>query len=275
MKRYHSQRSLKRKKPYIYQPQEKEESLIDLSLAKPTPPQPFKPLDDILDQKPEKPTQNFLTLPQSIVTGTLEEPDVSEKYADKKFPLPRSKQDLKTRAQKHLAVIPSLLAGEEEMLVYYTLAVEQRKQLKRKVMDQEDRDSITWKNHIGGFYGLERQHFVSSLILEQFSGLLRKSLNKTIVYWTPEGFSAYVLANEIILRIVMDDMGVSMDEAERLLKDTRNYGCFVADKVPFENDLETQNSLAKKVEKREKEKEEKEEDKEKEKKEEEKEKEDK
>lgn len=145
---------------------------------------------------------------------------------------------LKNRTLEHIDIIPRILAGEEELSFYYTLALEQRKMLNHSTMTLEERWDIKWEKYIGGFYGLQRQLFISTLLQNKYSELLSKSLNKTVKYWTPDMFSTYVLANEIILKLVMEDMGLLKPDAEKLMKDTVDYGCKVADDIDFHDDLE-------------------------------------
>lgn len=165
-------------------------------------------------------------------------PAVALKYRHAALPLPRSKKTLRARAEKLMPVIPRLLAGDEPLSFYYTLAVDQRRRLGHAQMTQAERWDITWNQYVGGFYGLRRQLFVGALVYARFRARLARSTNKTILYWAPDMFCTYVLANEIILRLVMEDMEVDHTEAERLLRTTGDYGCHVADHEELVDDLE-------------------------------------
>lgn len=237
-----------RKKPFIYK-KEDSEQLITVPTKKPLrdnklPAQlQFDKLDKLLsaDVAATSKPQQFSNLPHDIVRGNFEQINadkVQQKYKDTVFPLPKSKATLKKRSEKHLDIIPRILAGEEELSFYYTLALEQRKHLKHLTMTLEERWDIKWEKYVGGFYGLQRQLFISTLIQTRFNDLLAKSSNKTVKYWTPDMFATYVLANEIIIQLVMEDMDVTKPEAEKLLKDTIDYGCKLADDQEFADDLD-------------------------------------
>lgn len=206
----------------------------------------FDKLDKLLSSEsanttPTRKQESFSSLPSDILQGNfyhLNSDKVKEKYKNTKFPLPNSKTMLKNRTLEHIDIIPRILAGEEELSFYYTLALEQRKMLNHSTMTLEERWDIKWEKYIGGFYGLQRQLFISTLLQNKYSELLSKSLNKTVKYWTPDMFSTYVLANEIILKLVMEDMGLLKPDAEKLMKDTVDYGCKVADDIDFHDDLE-------------------------------------
>lgn len=206
----------------------------------------FDKLDKLLSEKTNETSQNsqlteYSSLPQDILRGDIEQMNldtVREKYIKRTFPLPQSKAKLKEKVGKHLEVIPKILAGEEELSFYYTLASDQRKQLLHLVMTLDERWDIKWEKYVAGFYGLKRQNFVASLIQAKYLHLLMKLTNKTVRYWGPDMFATYVLANEIILRLVMEDLDLEKDLAEKLLKDTVDYGCKLADEKKFEDDLE-------------------------------------
>ncbi|GBL49527.1 hypothetical_protein [Candidozyma auris] len=253
-------RKKKRNIPYIHnsltskpdkRASDDEDTLIDIRLASPNKHTPsrskpnFEDLDKLIDKErsksgsPRPVETTYSSLPTSILEGNLDlEQPTLDRYKKRKFPLPTSRRALKARVEKLLPTIPKLLAGEEELSFYYTLALDQRKKSPHKTMTSSEQDKIEWKRFIGGFYGLKRQHFVARLILTTFGDELRKSPNKTIVYWTPESFATYVLANEILLRILAADEGLSFAEAERFMKDTIDYGCYAADGVEFKDDIE-------------------------------------
>lgn len=235
---------LKGKKPYIYK-KEKQEELIKIAPAKApaVQPQNFLELDRLLSQPVAvaRPAVQASSLPNAILEGRLEstkKDGVRAKYAKRTFALPTSKRALKARVAKHLPVIPRLLAGEEELSFYYTLAHLQRKGLPHKTMTLAERWDIRWDRYVCGFYGLRRQQFISTLIQAAHNDVLAKSTNKTIMYWTPDMFSTYVLANEVILRIVGEDTGLDRGAVEKLMRETADYGCHLADEIELEDDLD-------------------------------------
>lgn len=211
----------------------------------------FDKLDKILSSNstpttPSHKIKSFSSLPSDILQGNfhqLNSDKVREKYNNTRFPLPNSKANLKERAEKHIEIVPRILAGEEELSFYYTLALDQRKLLKHSTMTLEERWDINWSKYIGGFYGLQRQLFISTMIQNKYNDLLSKSTNKTVKYWTPDMFATYVLANEIILKLVMEDMELLKPEAEKLMKDTVDFGFKVADDEEFQDDLDFEEML--------------------------------
>ena len=44
-------------------------------------------------------------------------------------------------------------------------------------------------------------------------------------------FSTYVLANEIIIRMIMEDMNLDFDKSEKFCLETVDYGIVVADSI--------------------------------------------
>lgn len=249
-----------RKKPFIHRAAEPEEALIKLPATreseklakspKTARASDFARIESIiasdvsrqgssgkLHHSASSSPATYSALPEQIALGTAlgeKSEQIMAKYKDANFPMAKTKQELRQQAQKYLHVIPELLEGKVEMLVFYTLAVEQRKNSLAKIMDAAEREKVKWKNFVGGFYGFARQHCISELVFIRFRDLLFKSSNKTIRFWTPEGFSDYVLANEIILRMVMDDMKISMKEAERVLRQTADFGCFAEEPLKDE-----------------------------------------
>lgn len=235
-----------KKKPYVYK-KERKEQLIKLppAVAK-VEPKNFDALDKLLLTDTTYTEKSLSTLPREILAGNLDtdkKDRVRAKYADQEFPLPRSRSVLREKAQRYLPLIPRFLAGDEELSVFYSLAHLQRKTLAHATMTLKERWDIQWERYVGGFYGLTRQLYVSALIQAAHGQLLAKSTNKTIMYWTPDMFSTYVLANEVLLRVLMDDMGLLHGDAEKMMKDTQDYGCYVADDVEFVDDVEVEAML--------------------------------
>lgn len=171
-------------------------------------------------------------------SGRAKQDATREKYENHNFPLPQSKKGLKRRIEPLLEVVPRLLAGEEDLSIFYNLAHEQYKSLPHLTMTSRETFEIPFQKYVAGYYGLLRQNFVSMLIQAKYGDLLRKSRNKTVLYWSPDMFATYVLANEIILRLVMEDMEMSKLQAESFLQKTADYGTYIADEIEFANDLD-------------------------------------
>lgn len=256
--------SKRKSKPFVYKAAKKDK-LIDVASLGVKPqkkdgqapqiaPAAFSEIDKMISateaassQKPAAAADLRLSeLPKNIALGKIgpsaSRQLVEDKYSTAGLPLPKSKRALRLAVQPLLPIVPKLLSGEEPSSIYYTLALQQRRKLPNATMSLQERWDISWVNFIGGFYGLQRQLYISLLIQEQYSDVLRKSKNKTVAYWLPDMFSTYVLANEIIIRLVMADLDISMAKAEAFLRDTVDYGCHVADEIELQDDLDFESS---------------------------------
>ncbi|RKP30521.1 hypothetical protein METBISCDRAFT_23253 [Metschnikowia bicuspidata] len=231
-------------KPYVF----KKKPLEKLIAIKPaedanTPKTNFEELDELL--KPRDFTNMLENAPVSLLPLLILQGDINSanaapvraKYASKTFPLPKSKQRLKLRVSALLPVVKRLLEGAEELSYHYTRASAQRKLLKNATMSSSEHWDVRWDEYVGGFYGFRRQAFISELIQAEYADLLPKIRNKTISYWSPDMFCMYVLANEIILRLIMEDMQLLKQETETVMKETADYGCHIADEQEFTDDL--------------------------------------
>lgn len=242
---FEASRRPRKKKPFIYRKDDAEQLIsvdVSTSRAKQEKTPDFAQLDMLLSSPEQRSgaVAKFSSLPHEILQGNIESVNseqVEKKYAHRAFVLPKLKLELKKRTEQHLDLIPRILAGEEELSFYYTLALQQRKSLAHTTMTLEERWNIQWEKYVGGYFGLKRQLFVSMLIQNRYKDLLSRSSNKTVHYWTPDMFATYVLANEIILRLVMDDLGVSKRAAEQIMRETVDYGCKLADEQAFADDL--------------------------------------
>lgn len=240
-----SKKALPRKLPYIHKKKPHEKLISIQPTATTVEPQKlsFKKLDDILRSSKGPPSLKEAptsSLPLQILKGDMDSINIeaiSQKYQSQKFPLPDSKQKLKDRVSSLLPIIPKLLEGNELLSYHYTLASEQRKKLKNATMSSNERWDVRWDDYMGGFYGFRRQAFILALVQKEHADLLSKTKNKTMTYWSTDMFCTYVLANEIILRLIMEDMKLQKSEAERVMKDSIDYGCHIADSQDFADDL--------------------------------------
>lgn len=164
-----------------------------------------------------------------------------EKFKEYHIPDPiASKKALLERIEKHLHIIPELLAGKIEMSYFYDLAKEQQRKSIGETINFKEKLLIDWSKFFGGYYGFKRQLFVASVIISKCRKELNSALkkNSTLAYWTPPGFSTYVLANEIIIRLIMEDFKCNFDKAENIIRETSDYGVVILDTVELNDDLE-------------------------------------
>lgn len=165
---------------------------------------------------------------------------VKEKFKDRQYPTPtRSKKSLMERTSKHLNIIPQILKGKIETSFFYDLAKNQFQSSSHETMSQKEKWNIDWHKFFAGYYGFKRQLFVASLIISKFKRDLHiaANKNKTVSYWTINGFSTFVLANEIILKFTMEDLDCDMSKAERIIQESSEYGTVVSDSTDLIDDL--------------------------------------
>lgn len=180
-------------------------------------------------------------LPQDIET-------VCNKFKSKKIPeIPQTKSQLGARVAKYLEIIPDLLNGTMTMSCFYDMAKSQRDKIGNDTLRQRDKYMINWDDFTGGYYGLKRQFYISSLILTHHkSKLIQKSKkNHTLAFWGIEDFCKFILSNEIIVRLVMEDYGCDLAKAESITKSTVEYGKIVSDDKELEDDLDDKTMAAK------------------------------
>lgn len=216
-------------------------------------------LDKIIQQEHSKLASTPYSIKKSFASNLLgtdnnllsnfqkiQEPKIASlKEKFQKFDIPpptSSKRTLKSRVMKHKAIIPDILNGSIASH-YYNLANQQYKSSNNSSMTTEDNWQINWSKFIGGYYGLKRQQFIALILLSEFKLLIQNVKNATVNYWNYNQFTTYVLANEIIIRLVMEDMGYSQSKAELFLEDTQDYGQYITDTVPLVDDLGLEEKL--------------------------------
>lgn len=184
-------------------------------------------------------TQNAIAAMQDF--NELKIASVQEKYKNSGIP-PHiiSKSKLYSRIEDHINIIPKILNAKLHALDYYIAARSQQAQSPHEIMSKDEKWKIDWEKYYGGYYGFKRQLIIGNFINKRFLDLLlqKSSKNKTILYWTISGFSTYVLANEIIIRLIMEDFGCLEEEAGAKAMQTTDYGSVVTDSVEVIDDLE-------------------------------------
>lgn len=165
--------------------------------------------------------------------------DVLKKYKNKKIPKPIvSRKALLVRANKYMDLIPKILGGKLSTSIFYEYAKAQKMKSEHETMSTLDKWRIKWEKYCGGYYGFQRQSIIGAQILDKYEKKLTRfcKSNKTASYWNPSQFSTYVLANEIIIRMIMEDMNLDFDKAEKLCLETVDYGIVVADSIEVDYD---------------------------------------
>ncbi|KAK6458791.1 RTC4-like domain-containing protein [Scheffersomyces xylosifermentans] len=167
--------------------------------------------------------------------------EVTKKFKSYNFPDPIiSRKELISRAEKHYHVIANILKGKTAPSIYYELAKSQSSSSSHETMSAAEKWQIKWDKYISGYYGMKRQSLIGSSISVKFKKDLRaaQKRNKTVEYWTSTGFATHVLANEIIIRMAMEDLKCPFEEAENVIQNSVEYGKVVTDSVDVEDDFQ-------------------------------------
>lgn len=162
------------------------------------------------------------------------------KYKDKDYPnTVSSKKALLERTEAHLYIIPEILKGKLETSIFYDMAKSLSESSNYETMTHKEKWSVNWQEFFGGYYGFKRQLFIGSIIISRHKNDLLNAANKnkTVSYWTINGFSTFVLANEIIIRFIMQDFDCTMSEAENIIRESSEYGTVISDSTELIDDL--------------------------------------
>ncbi|ODQ80358.1 hypothetical protein BABINDRAFT_161308 [Babjeviella inositovora NRRL Y-12698] len=157
-----------------------------------------------------------------------------KKYTLKKIPIPLSEKALLKRLAPHLSLVPQILAGSQTSY-FYSLA--------RDIQDRSSNEEITLKEFSSlqisklfscGYIGPKRQTIAFLAIQKRYSAelLAAYSKNSTLRFWSIDSFASYVLANELLCRLVIEDYKCSEDQAYAVMESTADYGKYIADRVP-------------------------------------------
>lgn len=166
---------------------------------------------------------------------------VKEKYQNYKFPESiTSKRELMKRTEQHIDDIKKILDFKMSPSIFYSQAKAQQQSSLHSIMSSSDRWQIDWKLFYGGYFGLKRQLIIGQILTSRCRKELRNAARKndTVSYWTTSEFATYVLANEVIIRIAMEDCECDFEAAERIILDSQEYGSIVADSIEIIDDLE-------------------------------------
>lgn len=172
---------------------------------------------------------------------------VRQKYVKYQLSVPTVlKSELKKNTERQLPLIKRILHGKHKVSIFYEMAKQKQAASEHQTITSVEKLDIDWRRFCGGYYGFKRQYYIASVIENALRNTLRnsESRNRTIEYWTIPSFTAYVLANEVIIRLVMKDMDYKYDDAEALVLETSEYGYVVSDSIELEDDLDTEQANA-------------------------------
>ncbi|KAG5418571.1 RTC4 [Candida metapsilosis] len=165
--------------------------------------------------------------------------DILKKYKSRRIPPPiKKRSELLKRAKTHFHVIKLLLQGKEEPSVYYEMAKKCQRKSPHETMTAKEQAKVDWEQFYGGYYGFQRQSIIGKEINNVCKDDLQKSRrNPTISYWSIPSFATHVLANEVIIRMIMEDLKLDYEAAEAFCQESTDYGIVIADKVDMEDDV--------------------------------------
>lgn len=167
------------------------------------------------------------------------EQTVREKYSKKNFEPPHlNRSQLMKEADKHVHIVPQILNGVIDSY-FYSLAKEVKESSGHEILTGKVHHSVDWSKFSTGYIGPKRTIAVAMHIKSVYSKILEETLKKSSVvsFWSLESFNLYVLAPEVISRIVMDQMDLSLKDSLNLMELTADYGKYIMDRIPFEDIL--------------------------------------
>jgi len=225
-------------------PQKQDEGLKSKQLQK----SPVRQKQDELARASDSKKENSATdtdalhlSPFDIFTGLSGKPEheVKKTYRDKEIPSPIvSKRQLVKRIDSMIPTIKQLLRSKEFNSIYYQLARAQQEKSTAEAITEHDKLRIDWDTYTSGYFGINRQLMMSTIIQSRCRQELQNAINhKVIKYWGIEGFSTYVLANEVAIQLAMEDIQYTYEEASEMLQSTVDYGKYIADKTTVADDL--------------------------------------
>lgn len=153
---------------------------------------------------------------------------------------PLSKRALLRKVEKFLPIVNNILKDKERTSYFFDYAHAQFKTSQHETMSKEEKWEVDWTKYFGGYYGLKRQLFIGEIIKYKCKEPLRifSQKNEMASYWTINGFTNFILANELIVRMVMEDLNCDFERAQSTVRESVNYGLRYTDIHQFNDDLD-------------------------------------
>lgn len=189
----------------------------------------------------EEEFSSFPSLMQSLQRKVVESStEIADRFKEYGIPKPvTSKRELAVRVERHLQVARKVLT-QKKGSSFYNSAKNILNQSRHDTMTLKEKLEIDWNIFYGGYYGLKRQLFIGNIIVSQLHDELRTSAGncREISYWTINGFSSFVLANEVILSMIMEDFKCDREKAENIARETVDYGKAITDTRDITDDMD-------------------------------------
>ncbi|CCG24137.1 hypothetical protein CORT_0E05520 [Candida orthopsilosis Co 90-125] len=165
--------------------------------------------------------------------------DILRRYKSKRIPAPiTTRSELLKRARVHFKDLGHIIAGEKSPSEYYVKAKELQRNSAHETMTAKEQTKVDWEQFYGGYYGFQRQSIIGNEITKVCKNDLQKHRkNPTMSYWSIPSFATHVLANEVIIRMIMEDLNLDFEAAEKFCQESTDYGIVIADKVDIEDDV--------------------------------------
>lgn len=197
--------------------------------------------DDDFDMRlpilpPRKKIEPIKSSPVKIphIVDELPKLKVETSWRGHKIPEPLTRDQLDDAIDRHMKSVERVLDPKVQLPRYYDQIKQFQKTLTREtVRDNEEQWRFEWKQFYGGYIGPERQFYIGDKIMTKFSDQIRKTGrgDAVVQYLCEDNYVNYVLALELILELVAEQFGISIDEAMDAIAETRNYGTEISDKV--------------------------------------------
>lgn len=166
---------------------------------------------------------------------------IVSQYKNTKFDhVTRSKRALRNRVCDNIGFIDEILMDFRKCSMFYDKAEMQARFSPNETLSASDRDTIDWNSYFGGYFGFKRQLFISSVIFSLRKKELFQAAKKypVVSFWTVDGFCTYILANELILKFIMQDLQCSLNDAKNTICESVDYGLYVTDTKDLHDDLD-------------------------------------
>jgi len=144
--------------------------------------------------------------------------------------------ELQSRTEKHIPLLKGILSGHRRSHFYDIARGISQESLHPFITDLELINVS--KDRFHGYYGAVRAHVISAYIIDKLGPLLKEKFhrNRVMKFWRTDYFALYVLASEVIARLVEEDMQFdTLDEAYAEMQRTNDYGLYVMDKIQLED----------------------------------------
>lgn len=199
-----------------------DEELVDIDFETEAPKEirNFKPLNQLISSSRGPIT---LSKVESIYTKI---PQTCKPQNEVIPTIPSKRSEIMHRVKPYLHMIPDFLSKKITMSYFYQLAKDIKLKSGSDSLTSRAKERINWTQFVGGYYGINRQMFIGSIIVSNFKRDLVKTANKNriVAFWGVEDFANYVLANEMILRLIMEDYQCDLKKAETIIKTTIDEG---------------------------------------------------